>query len=88
MRDQRADLIADLRVILGEVAGRLGQDATRVADDDIIPDTGVLNSAGLLEFVVLVDEKYTLGLQPEDMTIDNLGSLGAIADFVHARKPA
>lgn len=88
MRDQRADLIAVLRSLLGEVAGRLGHDATRVAEADIIPDTGVLDSAGLLEFVVLIDEKYALALEPEDMTVDNLGSLASIADFVIARKGA
>ncbi len=88
MDDQRTTIIADLRVILREVAGRLGQDSSHVAEDDVIPDTGVLDSAGLLEFVVLIDEKYALELEPEEMTIDNLGSLAAIADFVLARKPA
>ena len=85
---QRAKLLAELRVILGDVAGKLGQDAGGVADDDIIPDTGVLDSAGLLEFVVLIDEKYALALEPEEMTIENLGSLAAIADFVLARNQA
>ena len=88
MDDRRTKILADLRVILAEVAGRLGNDAGRVADDDIIPDTGALDSAGLLEFVVLIDEKYALALEPEEMTIENLGSLAAIADFVQARKRA
>ena len=88
MDDRRTKILADLRVILAEVAGKLGNDAGRVADDDIIPDTGALDSAGLLEFVVLIDEKYALALEPEEMTIENLGSLAAIADFVQARKRA
>ena len=88
MDDRRTKILAGLRVILAEVAGRLGNDAGRVADDDIIPDTGALDSAGLLEFVVLIDEKYALALEPEEMTIENLGSLAAIADFVLARKRA
>ena len=88
MDDQRTKIIAELRVILGDVAGKLGQDAARVADDDVIPDTGVLDSAGLLEFVVLLDEKYALALEPEEMTIENLGSLIAIADFILARRQA
>jgi acyl carrier protein len=88
MDNQRTIIITDLRGILREVAGKLGQDSSGVAEDDIIPDTGVLDSAGLLEFVVLIDEKYALALEPEEMTIDNLGSLAAIADFVLARKAA
>ena len=86
MPDQRAAIIADLRSLLGELSRRLGTDAGPIAEADIIPDTGALDSAGLLEFVVLIDEKYALALEPEDMTVDNLGSLAAIADFVIARK--
>jgi acyl carrier protein len=88
MHDQRTKILAELRVTLREVAGKLGHDTGDVADDDIIPDTGVLDSAGLLEFVVLIDEKYALALEPEEMTIDNLGSLAAIVDFVLARRQA
>jgi D-alanine--poly(phosphoribitol) ligase subunit 2 len=88
MHDQRTKILAELRVVLREVAGKLGHDIADVADDDIIPDTGVLDSAGLLEFVVLIDEKYALALEPEEMTIDNLGSLAAIVDFVLARRQA
>ena len=86
MPDQRSPLIAELRSLLGELSRRLGTDVGPIGDTDIIPDTGAVDSAGLLEFVVLIDEKYTLGLEPEDMTIDSLGSLAAIADFVIARR--
>ncbi len=86
MPDQRSDIIADLRAILADLSRRLGNDPVALAETDIIPDAGALDSAGLLEFVVLIDEKYNLVLEPEDMTIDTLGSLGAIADFVMARK--
>jgi acyl carrier protein len=88
MQDKRTDILAELRVILNEIADRLGQDASGIEDEEIIPDTGVLDSAGLLEFVVAIDEKYALALQPEEMTVDNLGSLAAIADFVLARRAA
>jgi acyl carrier protein len=87
MSDRRTDIIADLRAILTELSRRLGNDAVVLGDTDIIPDAGALDSAGLLEFVVQIDEKYTLALEPEDMTIDRLGSLAAIADLVIERSP-
>ena len=87
MSDRRTDIIADLRAILTELSRRLGNDAVALGDTDIIPDAGALDSAGLLEFVVQIDEKYTLALEPEDMTIDRLGSLAAIADLVIERSP-
>ena len=44
-----------------------------------------MDSAGLLEFVVWYDEAFSLDLQPEEMTVDNLGSLASMADFALAR---
>ena len=86
MPDQRSAIITDLRAMLDALSRQFGGDPGPIADTDVIPDTGALDSAGLLEFVVLVDEKFSLLLEPEDMTVDNLGSLSAIADFIIARR--
>ena len=85
MTIERADIIRRLRQRLNEAAAALGNDASRLSDTDIIPDSGVVDSAGLLEFVVWYDDAFNLDLQPEEMTIDNLGSLVAMADFALAR---
>ncbi|MCC6716890.1 MAG: hypothetical protein IT555_03320 [Acetobacteraceae bacterium] len=82
----RAALIAALRDLLKTISDNLGTDASGLGEDDLIPDAAVLDSAGLIEFVMLVDGQYELGLDAEDMTIDNLGSLSAIAAFVAARR--
>jgi D-alanine--poly(phosphoribitol) ligase subunit 2 len=82
----RAVVITALRGMLNTLADNLGTDATGLGEDDIIPDTGVLDSAGVIEFVMLVDSAYGLALEAEDMTIDNLGSLSAVAAFVAARR--
>ena len=74
-----------MREFLNQAAAALGNDASKLSDTDIIPDSGVVDSAGLLEFVVWYDETFSLDLQPEEMTIDNLGSLAAMADFALAR---
>ena len=83
--DDHTAIIAVLRGMLEKVASQLGNDASGVGENDIIPDAGVLDSAGLIEFIMVVDEKYDLALEPEDMTVDNLGSLVAIAAFVAGR---
>lgn len=82
----RADIIKALRERLIKQAKMLGTNASGLSDTDIIPDTNVLDSASLLEFVVWYDETYRLDLQPEEMTIDNLGSIAAMADFALARR--
>ena len=83
--EQRAAIIQRLRERLSQVAADLGNDASGLSDTDIIPDAEVVDSAGLLEFVVWYDDAYSLDLQPEEMTVDNLGSLASMADFALAR---
>ena len=83
--EQRAAIIQRLRAHLNQVAAGLGNDASGLTDTDIIPDAEVVDSAGLLEFVVWYDDAFSLDLQPEEMTVDNLGSLASMADFALAR---
>lgn len=88
MADDRAAIIATLRGILKTLADTLGTDASKLGEDDIIPDTGILDSAGVIEFVMTIDGQFDLALDAEDMTIDNLGSLSAIAAFIATRRAA
>jgi acyl carrier protein len=86
MAETRDEVIVQLRAILADLAARLGNDSSTLSDTDVIPDCGVVDSVGLIEFVMLIDEKYRLGIEAEDMTVDQLGSFSAIADFVEARR--
>ena len=84
----RSAVIGSLRAMLRRLADDLGTDASGLGEDDIIPDSGVLDSAGVIEFVMIIDTHYDLGLEAEDMTIDTLGSLTAIANLIVARRAA
>lgn len=86
MADDRTAIISELRRMLETLASNLGTDASGIGETDIIPDTGVLDSAGIVEFVMTIDNAYDLELDAEDMTVDNLGSLAAIAGFIEARR--
>jgi len=88
MPDDRNVIITRLRGLLVQLAGDFGTDASNVAEHDVIPDAGILDSAGVIEFVMLIDDAYDLALEAEDMTIDNLGSLSAIAAFIASRQAA
>lgn len=83
--DQRAAIIERLRERLNEVAASLGNDASRLSETDIIPDSEVVDSTDLLEFVVWNDDAFSLDLQPHEMTVDYLGSLASMSDFAMAR---
>ena len=68
------------------LANELGEDASDIGDEDIIPATGVLDSAAILALVVWYEETYDLPLKQEEINIDNLGSINAMTDFLLARK--
>jgi len=69
-----------------ELAQNLGVDASALQDDDIIPATGYLDSAGILELVVWYEHTYDFPLQQEEINIDNLGSVNSMVAFLLSRK--
>jgi D-alanine--poly(phosphoribitol) ligase subunit 2 len=69
-----------------EIAARMGDDAGELQADDIIPATGLIDSAGLLELIAWYEDHYQIRLAQAEITIDNLGTLSSMADFVLRRK--
>ena len=69
-----------------EIADRMGDDASELQSEDIIPATGLIDSAGLLELIAWYEDRFQIRLAQEEITIDNLGTLSSMADFVLRRK--
>ena len=69
-----------------ELAKNLGYAVTELDDDDIIPATGYVDSAGILELVVWYENAYDLALSQDEINIDNLGSVNAMTDYLLKRK--
>ena len=69
-----------------ELAKNLGYDVADLGDDDIIPATGYVDSAGILELVVWYENAYDLALSQDEINIDNLGSVNAMTDYLLKRK--
>ena len=78
----------NIRAKVRELAARLGNDASDLTDDAILPATGLLDSAAVLELVVWYENAYDLPLKQEEINIDNLGSVNAMTDYLLARKSA
>ena len=68
------------------IAARLGEDASELQSDDIIPATGLIDSAGLLELIAWYEDFYQIRLAQEEITIDNLGTLSTMAEFALRKK--
>jgi len=88
MNLDRQAVKAAIRSQVIELANALGTDASEIGDDDIIPATGLLDSTAIIQLVVWYEQAYDLPLKQEEINIDNLGSINAMADFLLARKAA
>ena len=69
-----------------QCAAETGNDAGQILDDDIIPATGLVDSAGILGLVVWYENTFDMPLKQEEINIDNLGSIDSMAEFVLKRK--
>ena len=88
MNLDREAVKAAIRSQVIELAKALGIDASDISDDDVIPATGLLDSTAVLQLVVWYEQAYDLPLKQEEINIDNLGSINAMAEFLLARKAA
>ncbi|MDO9226044.1 MAG: phosphopantetheine-binding protein [Pseudomonadota bacterium] len=86
MNLDRDAIKAAVRAKVIELAKNLGMDASDIGDDDLIPATGYVDSAAILELVVWYEDAYQMPLKQEEINIDNLGSINSMADFVIKRK--
>jgi len=86
MKLDRSEIKAAVRAKVVQLAQDLGMDASGVTDDDILPATGLLDSNAILELVVWFETAYEFPIKQEEINIDNLGSINAMADFLLARK--
>lgn len=77
---------AEIKQKIIAIADMLGSDASDLEADDIIPATGYIDSAGLLDLLAWYEKHYQIQLAQDEITIDNLGTLAAMAEFVLKRK--
>lgn len=63
-------------------------DASAVAFDDSLLDRGIVDSTGMLEIIMFIEEQLGVQVADEEMIPDNLDSVNNIARFVECKQPA
>jgi acyl carrier protein len=61
-------------------------DGDAVADNESLMKNGTLDSTGILELIMFVEEKFQLKIPDEDMLPENFDSVRAIADYIENRR--
>lgn len=62
-------------------------DDSALANDDSFLDKGIIDSTGILELVMYLEEEFGLAVADEELLPDNLDSINNLVQFV-ARKQA
>ena len=86
MNLERESIAAAIKAEIVRIAATLDADASDLTSDELIPASGYIDSAGLLELVAWYEATYKFNVPPSDFTVDNLGSIDAMVDYVRASK--
>lgn len=67
------------------VSNFLFGDGATLKPDTSLLDSGTVDSTGVLELIMFLEEKYGLKIQPDEVLPDNLDSISRIVRFVRAK---
>lgn len=82
MNLERSSIQQAIKAKVIELAQVMGSDAGDLSFDELIPASGYIDSAGLLELIAWFEATYALKIPDADLTIDNLGSASQMADYL------
>ena len=77
------NLCQDIRELI--VSNFLFGDGTTLQQDTSLLDSGTVDSTGVLELIMFLEEKYRLKIQPDEVVPDNLDSISRIVRFVKGK---
>lgn len=69
-----------------EIAKSLGRDGRRLTDDEVIPETGLLDSAAILELILWVETEFDIPIDQQELSLDNFGTIRRMTTFIEARR--
>ena len=76
-----ADLNDAIRAKIVELAGASLQDVPEFSDAESIVELGLLDSPGIIQFIIWLEEQYRISIAERDVTVENLGSVASAARF-------
>jgi D-alanine--poly(phosphoribitol) ligase subunit 2 len=86
MKLDKLSIEATIKNKIIEIADTLGCDAKDLQPDEIIPATGLIDSAGLLELIAWYESYYDISIPTSEFTVENLGTLSSMAEYLLQRK--
>jgi len=75
-----SDVVAGVRQFIEAKSARYG--ATKVANDESLFASGIIDSMGIFELVTFLEDRFGLQICDEEILKRNFESIQCIADFV------
>jgi len=83
---QDSSISNSIRNKLTEIAKRVtGNSIIKFSDSDILVEAGLIDSAGIIEFVIWIEDSFDFIIGDNEVTIENLGSISSVTNFVASR---
>jgi D-alanine--poly(phosphoribitol) ligase subunit 2 len=74
----------EVRAKILELASRLHAKNPALRDDEVIPESGLLDSAAIMELIVWLETHFDFEIEQSDLTTENFGTIDAIVDYLSA----
>lgn len=78
----RAAATREIHAKVVELARSRGLRVTSFSDDEVIPETNLLDSAGIMELIVWYETRFGLEIDQGDLTIENFGTVNAMVGYL------
>ncbi len=69
----------EIRARVLELASEEGHDASALRDDEVIPQTGWLDSGALIALIAWFEDRFECEIEPEEFTLENFGTVRDMA---------
>jgi acyl carrier protein len=80
--------MSDMQTVLTDFVKQelaIGRSQPIRPEDDLL-STGVIDSLGLMQLVLFIDEKLGIKIPDEDVVIDNFKSIAALTGYLEGKK--
>jgi len=71
-----------IRAKIVDLARRRGIDASSLQDMDVIPESGVLDSVGILELITWFEMTFAITIPQPDLSVENFGTIDAMVSYL------
>jgi D-alanine--poly(phosphoribitol) ligase subunit 2 len=71
-----------IKTQIRELAKERKKDASGLRDDELIPETGLLDSASLMVLIVWYEEEFGVSTDAEELTLDNFGTVSLMVSYL------